>query len=97
MLTMQKRTIYGRKFNLENVTKNLYKNIRLKDLYIKCNIVEYEEVLNNSITIERLKQILKFIEELNLCICAYMYIHVCICVCVYVCMYIYIYIYIRDR
>ena len=39
---------------------------KLKYLYIKCNILEYEEVFNNSITTERLKQIIKFIEELNL-------------------------------
>ena len=39
---------------------------KLKYLYIKCNILEYEEVFNNSITTERLKQIIKIIEELNL-------------------------------
>ena len=39
---------------------------KLKYLYIKCNILEYEEVFSNSITTERLKQIIKFIEELNL-------------------------------
>ena len=39
---------------------------KLKDLYIKYNILEYEEVFNSNIGIERLKQIVKFIEELNL-------------------------------
>ena len=39
---------------------------KLKYLYIKCNVLEYEEAFNNSITTERLKQIIKFIEELNL-------------------------------
>ena len=33
---------------------------------MKYNILEYEEVFNSNITIERLKQIVKFIEELNL-------------------------------
>ena len=39
---------------------------KLKDLYIKYNILEYEEVFNSNIGIERLKQIVKFREELNL-------------------------------
>ena len=39
---------------------------KLKDLYIKCSIMGYEEVFNNNITVERLKQIVKFIQELNL-------------------------------
>ena len=39
---------------------------KLKDLCVKYNILGYEEVFNNNITIERLKQIVKFIEELNL-------------------------------
>ena len=39
---------------------------KLKDIYMKYNILEYEEVFNSNITIERLKQIVKFIEELNL-------------------------------
>ena len=42
------------------------KREKLKDLYIKYNILEYEELFDNNITIERLQQILKFIEELNL-------------------------------
>ena len=32
----------------------------------KIRLLEYEEVFNNNITIERLKQIVKFIEELKL-------------------------------
>ena len=39
---------------------------KLKGLYVKYNILGYEEVLNNNIKIERLKQIVKFIEQLNL-------------------------------
>ena len=39
---------------------------KLIDFYIKCNILGYEEVFNNNITVERLKQIVKFIHELNL-------------------------------
>ena len=39
---------------------------KLKDLYVKYNILRYEEVFNNNINIERLKQIVIFIEELNL-------------------------------
>ena len=39
---------------------------KLKDLYIKYNILEYKEVFNSNIGIERLKQIVKLIEELNL-------------------------------
>ena len=39
---------------------------KLKDLYIKYNILEYEKVFNSNITIERLNQIVKFIEELSL-------------------------------
>ena len=39
---------------------------KLKDLYMKYNILGYEEVFNNNNNIERLKQIVKFIEELNL-------------------------------
>ena len=38
---------------------------KLKDLCVKYNILGYEEVFNNNITIERLKQIVKF-KELNL-------------------------------
>ena len=38
---------------------------KTKGLIHKYNILEYEEVFNNNITIERLKQIVKFIEELN--------------------------------
>ena len=34
--------------------------------YIKYSMLGYEEVFNNKINIERLKQIVKFIEELNL-------------------------------
>ena len=37
-----------------------------KDLYIKYNILEYEEVFNNNITLQRLKQIIKVMGELNL-------------------------------
>ena len=39
---------------------------KLKNLYIKLNILEYEKVFSNSITIERLKLIEKLTEELNL-------------------------------
>ena len=38
---------------------------KLKDLYMKYNMLEYEEVFNSNIAIERLKQIVKFIEELK--------------------------------
>ena len=41
-------------------------NKKLKDLYIKYNILGYEEVFDKNINIEILKQIVKFIEELNL-------------------------------
>ena len=34
---------------------------KLKDFYKKYNILEYEEVFNSNITIERLNQIIKFI------------------------------------
>ena len=60
--------------HLKNNFRNIYKDVgeylfgkceKLKDLYIKYNILEYEEVFNSNITIERMKQILKFI-ELNL-------------------------------
>ena len=51
----------------QDVEEHLFGNCeKLKDLYIKYNILEYEEVFKNNITIERLKQIVKFIEELNL-------------------------------
>ena len=39
---------------------------KLKELYLKYDILEYEEVFDENITIERLKQIVKFIGELNL-------------------------------
>ena len=42
------------------------KREKLKDLYIKYNILGYEEVFNNNINIERRKQIVKFVKELNL-------------------------------
>ena len=52
---------------------NRYYRLFLKDMgwkhtayHMKYNILEYEEVFNSNITIERLKQIVKFIEELNL-------------------------------
>ena len=48
---------------------------KLKDLYVKYNILGYEKVFNNNITIERLKEIV--------CVCVYMYISV------YVCLYLY--------
>ena len=54
---------------------------KLEDLYIKYNILEYEEVFNNNITVQRLKQIVKFIEELNLKQQFSVYIHVHKCVC----------------
>ena len=38
---------------------------KLKDLYMKYNMLEYEEVFDSNIAIERLKQIVKFIEELK--------------------------------
>ena len=61
---------------------------KLKDLYIKCNILEYEKVFYNNITIERLKQITKFVEELNLKqqLCIYIYIYIYIHAHIYVCM-----------
>ena len=64
-----------RMIHLKNNFRNIYKDVgeylfgkceKLKDFYIKYNILEYEEVFNSSITIERMKQIVKFIEELNL-------------------------------
>ena len=48
---------------------------KLKDLYVKYNILGYEEVFTNNITIERLKEIVKC-----MCVC----VHVYICVCVYI-------------
>ena len=51
----------------QDVQEHLFaKCEKLKDLYIKCNILEYDKVFYNNITIERLKQITKFVEELNL-------------------------------
>ena len=49
----------------QDMEEDLFRNYeKLKDLYIKYNILGHEEVFNN-ITIERLKQIVKFIEELD--------------------------------
>ena len=45
---------------------------KLKDLYVKYNILGYEKVFNNNITIERLKEIV--------CVC----VHVYICLCVFI-------------
>ena len=72
----------------------------IKGLYMKYNILGYEEVFNKNINFERLKQIVKFIEELNvkqylilhahLCVC----ISKCVCMCMWecVCMYVYVYV-----
>ena len=60
MPTMQKRTRCGR------TRTYLVKCEKLKDLYMNYSILEYEELFNSNITIERLKQIVKFMEELNL-------------------------------
>ena len=63
--------------------------------YIKYSMLGYEDVFNNNINIERLKQIVKFIEELNLkqlyttctymCVHKYVCVYVCACVCMHVC------------
>ena len=51
----------------QDMEENLFGECeKLEDLYIKYNILGCEEVFNNNINIERLKQIVKFIEELNL-------------------------------
>ena len=49
---------------------------KLKDLYVKYNILGYEKVFNNNINIERLKEIV--------CVC------VCTCIYLFMCVYIYI-------
>ena len=50
----------------QDMEEDLFGNYeKLKDLYIKYNILGHEEVFNNNISIERLKQIVKFIEELD--------------------------------
>ena len=50
----------------QDVAEHLFgKCVKLKELYLKYDILKYEEVFDENITIERLKQIVKFIEELN--------------------------------
>ena len=65
---------------------------KLKDLYIKYSILGYEEVFNNNINIEQLKQIIKFIEELNLKQLYTIHAHICVCInmCACICI-IYMY------
>ena len=59
--------LYPRCKKEQDVEEHLFRKCKkLKNLYIKYNILEYVEVFNNSFTIERLKQIVKFIEEINL-------------------------------
>ena len=70
---------------------------KLKDLYIKYIILGYEEVFNNNINIERLKQIVKVIQELNLKNNYILHAHICVCInmcaCMYICVYMCVYMY----
>ena len=51
----------------EDMEENLFgKSKKLKELYLKHGVLEYEEVFDENITIERLNQIVKLIKELNL-------------------------------
>ena len=56
---------------------------KLKDLYMKYNILEYEKVFNSNITIERLNQKSEAIIiciHARVCLCVYVYICMCACV-----------------
>ena len=50
---------------------------KLKDLCVKYNILGYEEVFNNNITIERLKEIVK-------CMCVCVHVYICLCVFIFI-------------